>query len=286
MEVIKVEQHNLTIKEYKGFRVVTLKDIDQLHQREPGSAGRNFQNCKKYLLEKIDFFLLKPSDQPDFPFDKIPNRGLIIITQSGYPMLVKTFTDKISWSVQREMVNGYFQGRSVKVEKQIERQPSSVEDLIILQAQSVKELKLEVAELKAQQQQDSEKIAAIEGVKDTLDDMAEKLTAVPDSAIVNKTINELHRWTRLNHNEIFHKTYDLLKERHGIDVPRRVENERSKIQDEYHERTGRWYAEATLRQKVNGIDIMVRMNCLDQFHEIAVGWLAKEKNKSKLRLVQ
>jgi hypothetical protein len=68
-----------------------------------------------------------------------------------------------------------------------------------------------------------------------------------------------------------------MKSQHGIDVKARVENERRKINAERYEKTGKLYAESTLRSKVNGIDVMVRMEVLDKFNNILVGLLAKAK---------
>ena len=46
-EIITVEGTNLTIKTWKDQRVVTFKDIDEVHQRPEGTAKRNFNNNKK-----------------------------------------------------------------------------------------------------------------------------------------------------------------------------------------------------------------------------------------------
>ncbi len=100
------------IKEYKGQRVVTFKDIDAVHNRPEGTASRNFKVNRKHFIEGEDFFLVKPSDiQKDeirlFGFE-VPNRGLILLTETGYLMLVKSFTDELAWEVQRQLVNTYF----------------------------------------------------------------------------------------------------------------------------------------------------------------------------------
>jgi hypothetical protein len=39
---------------------------------------------------------------------EIPPKGIILLTESGYLLLVKSFTDDLAWSVQRQLVNGYF----------------------------------------------------------------------------------------------------------------------------------------------------------------------------------
>ena len=40
----------------------------------------------------------------------LPN-GLKLFTQTGYLMIVKSFTDDLSWAIQRELVTGYFAAR-------------------------------------------------------------------------------------------------------------------------------------------------------------------------------
>jgi len=38
-----------------------------------------------------------------------PNsQGLVVLTESGYLLLVKSFTDKLSWQVQKQLVKAYF----------------------------------------------------------------------------------------------------------------------------------------------------------------------------------
>ncbi len=100
----------LPIREYSGQRVVTFRDIDKVHQRPDGTAKRNFNANKKYFIEGIDFFIVKPSDIQLYEFrtSEINNRGTILLTESGYLMVVKSFTDELAWAVQRELVNSYF----------------------------------------------------------------------------------------------------------------------------------------------------------------------------------
>ncbi|WP_339147672.1 antA/AntB antirepressor family protein [Sutcliffiella sp. BMC8] len=94
---------------------------------------------------------------------------------------------------------------------------------------------------------------------------------------VTENVKEYARWTRVGHNEVYNSIYAILKAQHGIDVKARVENERRKLNAEYYQRTGKLYAESTLKQKVNGIDVMVRMECLDKFNIILTGFLTKAK---------
>lgn len=257
--------HDVAVKEYKGHRVVTFKDIDELHQRPDGTASRNFRENRKHFIEEEDYFDLTPDKiQPDeirrFGIDS--PRGGIIVTESGYTLLVKSFTDDLAWEVQRKVVKGYFRGKKI------------MEDLSNLspELQFMIKMELDHNELK-------EEVATLHQGLDTLTD---NLTAVPDPAKVRDMINEYQRWTRLDHNEIYNRIYDILLEQHGIDVPRRVQNERNRINAEYNRQTGKNYAERTLKKKVTGIDVMVRMGVLDKFHVILVGLLARAKGERKL----
>lgn len=112
MENITVVNTDLQIKEWNGQRVVTFKDIDAVHERAEGTAHRNFKENKSHLIENEDYFVLKPADVLKDEFRPLgiepANRGTTFLTESGYLLLVKSFTDDLAWKVQRELVNSYF----------------------------------------------------------------------------------------------------------------------------------------------------------------------------------
>nr|DAG25462.1 MAG TPA: hypothetical protein [Caudoviricetes sp.] len=109
---IMVGNHTLPIKEYNNVRVVTFKDIDTVHERPNGTARRNFNDNKNRFIEGVDYFV-RNSYEAKNEFNLIAPNGLILITESGYLMLVKSFTDDLAWKVQRELVNTYFRVKDV-----------------------------------------------------------------------------------------------------------------------------------------------------------------------------
>lgn len=116
MEKININGMFLEVKEYKKKRVVTFRDIDKVHGRPDGTASRNFKTNRKHFIEGEDFFLVKSAEfQKDEirPFE-IPPRGIIVLTESGYLMIVKSFTDDLAWNVQRQLVNAYFRVKELK----------------------------------------------------------------------------------------------------------------------------------------------------------------------------
>lgn len=106
-ELINVNTTALEVKEYKGQRVVTLKEIDEVHQRPEGTARKRFNDNKQHFVEGVDYFVRNP-DEAAKEFSIIAPNGLKLLTESGYLMLVKSFTDDLAWAVQRELVNNYF----------------------------------------------------------------------------------------------------------------------------------------------------------------------------------
>lgn len=106
-ELIKIGNQQILTKEFKGQRVVTLKDIDLVHERPEGTARRNFNANKKHLLEGNDYFV-RNSFEAQNEFGITAPNGLVLMTEQGYLMLVKSFTDDLAWKVQRQLVNTYF----------------------------------------------------------------------------------------------------------------------------------------------------------------------------------
>jgi hypothetical protein len=112
MNEITIGETALTVKEYQGKRVVTFRDIDTVHSRPEGTARRNFNTNKEHFIEGEDFWVLnQPNEIRSLgiarPQGGVPE-SVTLITESGYLMLVKSFTDDLAWTVQRQLVNCYF----------------------------------------------------------------------------------------------------------------------------------------------------------------------------------
>lgn len=112
---ITVGNHTLPIKECNNVRVVTFKDIDMVHERPDGTASRNFRKNRGYFILGEDYFKITPDEfrRTIGNMDIRQQNDIILITESGYLMLVKSFTDDLAWKVQRELVNTYFRVKDV-----------------------------------------------------------------------------------------------------------------------------------------------------------------------------
>ena len=148
-QIVKINNTDLSVKEFNGQRVVTFKDIDMLHERVEGTAGRNFRDNKKHFVENEDFFFIKPADigNNEIRRSEINNKGTYLITESGYLMLVKSLQDDLAWKVQRELVNNYF-----RVKENVQAKPTCIEDVLIQSLHEMKEVKQTALEAKEEAQ--------------------------------------------------------------------------------------------------------------------------------------
>ncbi|WP_074143823.1 ORF6N domain-containing protein [Clostridioides difficile] len=110
--LVLINNQELQVKEFNNQRVVTFKEIDRVHERVEGTAGRNFRENKKHFIKNEDYFYLEGKELSTIKqttnFVGSNARELILLTETGYLMLVKSFTDDLAWKVQRQLVNSYF----------------------------------------------------------------------------------------------------------------------------------------------------------------------------------
>lgn len=114
-QITAINNHDLAVKEIEGQRVVTFKEVDELHERLDGTAKKRFYENSDHFIENQDFYTLKPADflkseKRTLGISKkdVPNRGKVYLTMVGYLMLVKSLTDDLAWHIQRQLVNSYF----------------------------------------------------------------------------------------------------------------------------------------------------------------------------------
>jgi hypothetical protein len=109
-DLIKINNKGISVKECGNQRVVTFKEIDELHERPEGTAYRNFNSNKVHFINGKDYFLRNSSEAKSEFGITAPN-GLVLVAESGYLMLVKSLTDDLSWTIQRQLVDTYFRAK-------------------------------------------------------------------------------------------------------------------------------------------------------------------------------
>lgn len=74
------------------------------------------------------------------PLKGNPQLKTFLFTETGYLMLVKSFNDDLSWSVQRQLVTGYFKG------KELEKRINEHQQIKNMQVQKISEKRRKLQE--------------------------------------------------------------------------------------------------------------------------------------------
>ena len=149
MEIVKVNDKELVVRNYNNERIVTAWDIAYLHNKTVSEVGQQFKRNVKYLKENLDYFILNKDDISVSQIviqKKLPNnvKKIPIFTESGYLLLVKSFNDELSWEIQRILINSYFKVREV-IENNF-KVPKTFKEALLLaveQQEEIERLELE-----------------------------------------------------------------------------------------------------------------------------------------------
>lgn len=105
--IVKINDTSVQVVKHQGQRVVTLAMMDQVHGRPEGTARKRFNDNKERMIEGRHYFV-RNSDEAKNELGVIAPNGLTLLTERGYLVLVKSFTDDLAWQVQEQLVDGYF----------------------------------------------------------------------------------------------------------------------------------------------------------------------------------
>ena len=224
--MVKIEEKEMTVKEWKGQRVVTFKEIDKLHDRKDGTASRNFRVNKNKFIENEDYFNLDSLSVDEFrrndpsSFGKAAKHG-IVLTESGYLMLVKSFTDDLSWKVQRQLVNVYFKAKAtISHTEAVQAQPDNT-ILFNYVIREIEALKYAVNEIR--NESTIKKIPKSENIEG-------ETPALPNAREIRETINRLitdfSRHTKVDTAVLYTHIYKRFEEETGISLYR-IQNKTS-----------------------------------------------------------
>lgn len=133
MDGLIINDTNLGFKTINGKRVVTFKEIDMVHGRPDGTARDRFNDHKSRFILGEDYYIVKPADLENTELgeihsiendksklivqgiDMVSPRGTVFLTETGYLMIAKVFTDDLAWDVQRRLVDTYFKTQELSL---------------------------------------------------------------------------------------------------------------------------------------------------------------------------
>lgn len=220
-EIIRIENSDISVKEYKGQRVVTFKDIDTVHGRPDGTARKRFNDNFQHFIEGEDYFKVSPSEIRTSKLFDIPDKATtdyVLISEQGYLMLVKSFTDDLAWKVQRQLVSSYFRVRQIATD--LSPQMQMLYGMLDQMAQAERQAK------------EAKELASI--AKESVDNIKEAVKPVFDDCWreeINHKFNRIQKCANVQFSILRNEMYGELEHRAGCDLNTRLRNKKQRMAD-------------------------------------------------------
>lgn len=230
LSVVNIGDTQFNGKTLDSKPVLTFRDIDAIHHRPEGSASRNFRSNRQRFIEGEDYFKITPDEfrQAIGDMDSRQQNDVYLFTESGYLMIVKSFTDDWAWEVQRKLVKTYFRAKELAAEKP---KPMTANEMFSLQAQINLDNEREIKELKGRTAENEKR----------LDETNRKFDAV--TTFVTSPLTDADTWqermTRhirraveefgLNYQQFHAQLYDELERTAGVSLKCRQTRMRNRM---------------------------------------------------------
>lgn len=225
-DLITIGNTQFTAKTLDGKPVLTFRDIDAIHHRPEGSARKRFNDNRQRFAEGEDYFKVTCGEVRPFfgqtpPNGFNPNAEIILITESGYLMIVKSFTDDWAWEVQRKLVKTYFRAKELAAEKP---KPMSTNDLFELQVKINREYESKLNALAERADSTDRKISTITDV----------FAAPPTDEehwrdVMNRKVRAMCEEYGLNYHTTIGEMYAELERRAHVNLSVRQKNLRERM---------------------------------------------------------
>ena len=222
-DLITIGNTQFTAKTLDGKPVLTFRDIDAIHHRPEGSAKRNFNTNRQRFIEGEDFFKITPSEFRTAigDMDARQQNAVTLFTESGYLMIVKSFTDDWAWEVQRKLVKTYFRAKELAAEKP---KPMSTNDLFELQLKINREYESKLNALAERADSTDRKISTITDV----------FAAAPTDEehwrdVMNRKVRAMCEEYGLNYHTTIGEMYAELERRAHVNLSVRQKNLRERM---------------------------------------------------------
>lgn len=219
---------------------MTFKDIDTVHERPEGTARKRFADNKDRFTLGKHYFVLYPKDLENTELSEkrtlekcvLSNRGTALITEKGYLLLVKSFTDDLAWKVQEDLIDTYF-----NVHEILSTELSPELQMIQKMVEWMAKMELSNKELNKQSELMKEQIAQTKETVDktakTTENIKEAVTPVIDDwrPAINSKFNRIQKNAERGFDSLRTEMYSQLEKRAGCDLGTRLRNKRKRMTD-------------------------------------------------------
>lgn len=221
--LVTIGNTQFAAKTLDGKPVLTFRDIDTIHHRPEGSARKRFNDNRQRFVEGEDYMKICASEFRTH-FDGLSGKAtedVYLLTESGYLMIVKSFTDDWAWEVQRRLVKTYFRAKELAAEKP---KPMSANDLFELQVKINREYESKIKALEEHADNTDRKISTITDVFATPPTDEEHWRDV-----MNRKVRTMCEEYGLNYHTTIGDMYAELERRAHVNLATRQKNLRERM---------------------------------------------------------
>jgi hypothetical protein len=225
-QLVHIGNSDISIKEYNGQRVVTFKDIDMVHGRPDGTARKRFNDNRNRFIEGEDFFKISASEIRTTKLFDIPDKATsdyALMTEQGYLMLVKSFTDDLAWDVQRQLVNGYFKTRE-KVKRALSPELQMLQGLLSQMVEKELADKERDRQILLAKETADKAVATTESIKEAVKPVFDNWRSE-----INLKFNRIQKCAGAEFRMLRTEMYQELERRAGCDLNTRLRNKRNRM---------------------------------------------------------
>lgn len=194
---------------------------DRTEQRE-----RDSTTIEITLIEGEDFFKISASEIRTTKLFDIPDKATAdyaLITEQGYLMLVKSFTDDLAWDVQRQLVNGYFKTRD-KVNRALSPELQMLQGLLSQMVEKELADKERDRQIAMAQETADKAVATTESIKEAVRPVFDNWRSE-----INMKFNRIQRSAGAEFRTLRAEMYLELERRAGCDLNTRLRNKRNRM---------------------------------------------------------
>lgn len=206
--------NQIQVIEYKGQRILTTAQLAEAYGTDNRRISENFQRNQERYKEGKHFFALGGDEKREFLnhtqiADGSKNASVLYLwTEKGAWLHAKSLNTDEAWDAYELLVDDYY---TVK-ETNLVMKPMSTEDMIILQAQSVKELKQRVDQTVERQDRTEDEVRQIRLVVDN----EVWLTEAQKREIQELVGKRVYTLQKEGYEVYFQSVYSALKRHFGV----------------------------------------------------------------------
>ncbi|EGT4520430.1 TPA: ORF6N domain-containing protein [Clostridioides difficile] len=232
--------NNLQVIERNNERVLTTQQLADVYETDVRNISNNFNNNKDRFIEGKHYFLLQGDDLKNFKgihteYENLKfTSKMYLWTERGANRHCKILDTDKAWEQFDNLEETYFKAKQQK--------PSCIEDVLIESLKEMKDLRLQVNQanniaLEAKTEVKTIKEVVSLNATDWRKDTQQLIARIAKQQGGFEHINMLRR-----------ESYELLNNRFGVDLNRRLINKRRKMAEEG--------VSESKREKVNNLDVI------------------------------